>query len=111
MKKCLPKTRKTVMKMEQNRKEEYKHFFPKHHTFDLEHNPHKSYYDTVEDWIKDNEPLCDDLPEEQRQEMISTNEVWYLHCYPNTPVGFFTIVGATFEYVMETWRGYEKEAT
>jgi hypothetical protein len=66
----------------------------------LEHNPHKNYYESVEehlsafmDWGFENE--------EERAECIRTDELWTLQWYPNTPVGFYAIAAPTLEKLLQ----------
>lgn len=52
----------------------------------LMHNPHKSDYATIEEYIENSG--CPWVSEEQRLKAIATQSVWALHWYPSTPIGF-----------------------
>jgi hypothetical protein len=71
--------------------------FPRHEaSLTLTHNDHKSYYQTVVQAIADDshgyQADCW-ISEEQKQKAIETNECWTLQWYPDTPVGFFYLIG------------------
>lgn len=80
--------------------------FPEHKCgLYLTHNEHKDYYQTAEQAIKELEERdnmsIDWATPTSRQRCIDTNEIWSLQWYPNTPVGFNIIHGATLEEVIE----------
>lgn len=79
--------------------------FPEHKAgLTLMHNEHKSLYETAEQYLNSREDYFDDeafATDTSKQRCIETNEIWELHWYPNTPVGFNNIVGATLEEVLE----------
>lgn len=55
----------------------------------LSHNDHLTLYETVSEWIGqmgENGP--DWVSDEEKARGKETNEMWELHWYPNTPVGF-----------------------
>lgn len=85
--------------------------FPKHAcSLSLEHNGHKGYYETVEDYIKgieDHDLDIDWSSETARARCIETNEVWELQWYPNTPIGFNLVMGPTLEEVLEKGKTYD----
>jgi len=73
--------------------------FPKHAAgMALTHNDHKLAYQTAHESICENEgrecPPDWENPE-MRQKAIDTDEIWELHWYPDTPVGFFRICAPT----------------
>ena len=73
---------------------------PKHKAgLSLEHNTHKTYYETVEQWLENN-TWCDWESDEAKQKAIDTNEVWTLQWYPNSPIGFNAVAAPTFEDVI-----------
>lgn len=75
----------------------------------LTHNQHKDYYETVEQYL-DNPWMKDlDIDEETRLRMIDSDEVWELQWYPDTPVGFYKVVGASFLEVMHKASNVEKQ--
>lgn len=71
----------------------------------LAHNQHKAYYESAEDYILHNEERFDFRSEEERQACITTDEIWELQWYPETPVGFNCIASHTLESLIE----YAKE--
>lgn len=75
----------------------------------LTHNEHKDYYETAEQWIsarENREQMPDWSSPDARQRCIDTNEVWVLHWYPTSPVGFEHVAGPTLEEVLEAARRY-----
>ncbi len=62
----------------------------------LSHNEHLSTYQTVEEAIENTEGI-EWKNEQQKAQSITTNELWTLHWYPNTPVGFNLIAAPTLE--------------
>ena len=81
--------------------------FPKNVGMQLEHNPHKLVYMSVEDYLQD-EGLSD-VDEEVFEDMIHADEIWILQWYPDTPVGFYTAIGVTLEGVLEIAAGAPPE--
>jgi len=68
----------------------------------IEHNNHKSTYQTVEELLKDDtENFYEFSSKEDRQKCIDTNELWSIQIYPDTPIGFYVFAGSTFEKVLE----------
>lgn len=66
------------------------------------HNEHKDYYIKVEDFI--NTAYKDEdgwLSKEDKQKCIDTNELWVIQWYPDSPVGFYTVLGSSLEIVLE----------
>lgn len=59
-------------------------------------NQHKDYYDSVEQYFKDNED--DDIEPEVMQKMIETDTVIWVQAYPNTPNGFYSV----YHYNLDT---------
>lgn len=53
-------------------------------------NPHKSYYETVEEYLNDLRNNNDATPEDIA-EMIRLDTLVEITAYPNTPVGSFSI--------------------
>jgi len=73
----------------------------------LTHNEHLDYYETAEIWITAREKrgdMADWSSPDARQRCIDSNEVWVLHWYPTSPVGFEHIAGPTLEEVLEAAR-------
>lgn len=55
----------------------------------LTHNQHRSCYETVQQFTEDGPYKPDWISPEQRALAIEHDEVWVLHVYPRTPVGFY----------------------
>lgn len=68
---------------------------------------HKSYYESAEDFIKEDElhhdsPLYKFKDDEQRQLAIDTNSIFHLHWYQRTPVSFVSYAAPTMD-LLEAW--------
>jgi hypothetical protein len=79
--------------------------FPKHECgLTLEHNSHKDYYETVEQYLAVRYSHCETEPfdwaEGEREKAIATNELWVMQWYPRTPIGFLAVAASTFEMLM-----------
>lgn len=80
--------------------------FPSHKgALILIHNDHANYYQSVEDWIVEQEnfgetPWFNWVSPEERQRAIDTDSVWTLRWYPHTPVGFIALAASTLEALM-----------
>lgn len=61
----------------------------------LEHNVHKDVYETVEDYYKREYFISED----EYQKAIATDNVWNLHWYPETPIGFHCIAASSLEAI------------
>jgi hypothetical protein len=83
--------------------------FPRHDcSLTLAHNAHRDVYNTLAQACDERDSLYDPwydaeawISEEQRQKAIATNEVWTLHWYPNSPVGFHHCHAADLDALME----------
>lgn len=72
--------------------------FPEHKCgLHLTHNAHRDVYETVQDYYPEAE---DFVSLEDRQKCINTDDCWELQWYPDTPIGFFRVMGSTLELVM-----------
>lgn len=74
--------------------------FPRHNCgLHLTHNHHKDYYETVAQYLTNPwmEGFC---TEEEKQMMIDADEMWELQWYPDTPIGFYKVVGHDFDNVL-----------
>lgn len=68
----------------------------------LEHNAHKDYYLTAEQELNENKfERYDEISEEDKKQCIELDSIWTLQWYPETPIGFYFVVGATLERVLE----------
>jgi len=77
---------------------------PRHLNLTIEHNPHKAYYQTVEQWLDDDGPDAkdgDELRPEDRAAILATGELWTVQWYPNTPIGSVLVCAATLPRVLE----------
>jgi hypothetical protein len=81
--------------------------FPEHKaSLYLSHNEHLGNYDTVKEQIWDEDYYADDdwVTPEEKQKAIDTNELWTLHWYPDTPVGFCLYHASTLEALMSVFK-------
>ena len=69
----------------------------------LEHNPHHSVYESVDEYFGDT-PLLDRVSKEIRDECVRSDSIWTLQWYPSTPVGFNFVAAATLERVLKLAR-------
>lgn len=81
--------------------------FPKHKCeLSLTHNQPRSNYQTVAEAVADDERQSEEsryynwVSAEQRQKSIDTNEIWVLHWYPETPVGFYVLCAADLDELL-----------
>ena len=77
----------------------------------LTHNRHKDYYETVQEHLSHPSLEDDDyfISPEDKQKCIDTNEIWELQWYPDTPVGFYKVVGSTLDIVLEQANQIQEE--
>lgn len=77
--------------------------FPKHEaSLHITHNQHKAYYEPIEQYIAD-QNISDDewATPTSKDRAIKTNSIWEVQWYPNTPVGFCIIYGATLDEILK----------
>lgn len=76
--------------------------FPKHINMHIEHQPHASCFQTVEEWLKENKlsGYSDTTPEDEHK-MIESDSIWTIQWYPDTPVGFYSVAAASLERCVE----------
>lgn len=84
--------------------------FPKNIALFLEHNPFATDYSSVEAWLADHQDhsAAVDVTEddvgwpspEERAKAVATGELWVMHWYPETPIGFHRIAAATLEALL-----------
>ncbi len=65
----------------------------------ISHNPHKYYYETVEQYFKDYS--SDFISTEQQKLSIQTDELWEIRWYPDTPVGSYRVHAASLNALKE----------
>lgn len=75
--------------------------FPKHVSMSLEHNNYKGVYDSIETAVAEEDENEAWVNAEERQKVLDTGELWTLHWYPDTPVGFCRRSAASLEKVLE----------
>jgi hypothetical protein len=63
------------------------------------HNPHKDYYETVEEYFIDYSSKF--ISPEERELSIQTDELWEIRWYPDTPVGFCYVHAASLMALKE----------
>lgn len=78
----------------------------------LEHNVHKDYYDSPEKAIEDMDSLeCppDWESTEHKARAVTTDQIWTLQWYPDTPIGSYSIAAPTLEELLEFAATMEKK--
>ena len=74
----------------------------------LSHNEHKAVYMTVSEYILNNDPNWQS--DNDKQKAIDTNEIWELHWYPETPIGFIWLAAPTLEDLLGFLEEVEEDA-
>lgn len=75
---------------------------PKHKcSLYIQHNDHKSFYESVESWVIDNDDMYSWKSVTTKQEAIDTDSVWTIQWYPDTPIGFISLAAPTLESLLE----------
>lgn len=75
---------------------------PKHDCgLHIEHNTHKSYYQTAAQWVAEVGADYDWNSNEAKQRAIDTDEVWTMTWFPNTPVGSHAVAAPTLQELLE----------
>lgn len=82
-------------------------FLPRHVSIHIHHDPHKGSYESVQQYLRGkdhvNEGPSDGFDESEwlsRDDFkasVSEDSLWEIQWYPNSPVGFCTVYGSTFE--------------
>lgn len=86
--------------------------FPRHKCgLHLTHNNHKDYYETVEQYFTN--PWMEDttVSPEEMERMVETDEIWELQWYPDTPIGSYKVIAATFEEVLKKAKEVDESTT
>lgn len=91
--------------------QEFEKLLPNHECqLTLSHQPHKTCYETVEEYFRDNidynnlpegTPDLEYCTENDRTACVATDQIWELHWYPNTPIGFHHFAAPTLERLFE----------
>lgn len=75
--------------------------FPAHKAgLSLEHNEHKNYYESAEQFIANSELAKDFESPEAMTRAIEADSIWVLQWYPETPVGFHRVAATTLYDVL-----------
>ena len=76
---------------------------PKHIALTIEHDPHKVYYETVEQYLDQGDLSDSDvwISEEDKQFCLENNTLWLVYWYPHTPVGYFNVYGSDLNKILE----------
>jgi hypothetical protein len=77
---------------------------PKHEiSLNIEHNPHKTYYEKLADYIRQvslDEP--DDWTYEgEKEKAIENDEIWILTYFPDTPVGHIKVAASNLSNLLK----------
>jgi len=84
--------------------------FPEHKAgLYLTHNQHRDIYLTVEQWEADYDMADYWVSDSERALAVATDSVWELQWYPETPVGFYLVMAASLEAVLEAAEKIERE--
>jgi hypothetical protein len=75
--------------------------FPKHVCLELTHNEHTVNYDSVEAYIKKYVDEESWISKEEKEKAISTNEIWELIWYPDTPGGYCSLCASSLEALLD----------
>jgi hypothetical protein len=74
------------------------------------HNEHKTYYQTIEQMMRDTPDLYGTdswVSDEERANAIATDEVWTCRWYPNTPVCFCMRSASSLEALLASFESEE----
>jgi hypothetical protein len=63
----------------------------------ITHNEHKLYYQTIENYIKDNFSDLFNLGDEVIKKCIISDSLWVMYLYTDTPIGYYVYISDTFE--------------
>ena len=79
----------------------------------LHANPHRDAYQSVEDWLRDQEALMEfvvkDILPPVRDRMVKLDTIVDLHFYPNTPVSFWRILHYDLDAALDWALGLDME--
>lgn len=71
---------------------------PRHMSLTIEHNPHRTMYESMDRFLQVYTPdFADDV---DRQKCIESNEIWLMTWRPDTPVGLCSVAASTFDGLM-----------
>ncbi len=72
----------------------------------ISHNDHKSVYETVEQYTTLRN-IGNWVSEEEKRKSIETNELWEIHWYPDTPVGFYVFWASDLSVLLDAANAME----
>lgn len=76
---------------------------PNHLSISIKHNPHKLYYETVEEFLGGGvDEWYEWVSKEDREKCIEKDELWEVMWYPNTPIGYLVLCGSDLQLVLDT---------
>lgn len=75
-------------------------FLKKFYHFSLEHNPHKEYYVTVNQYIGRFDHMKEDIGSELSK-CVEMDDLWTLQVYPITPISFYWFGASSLEKLLE----------
>lgn len=71
----------------------------------IEHNKHRDYYLTAAAFIAEDNYNWKD--EEAKARAITTDEIWTMQWYPDTPVGSYSVAAPTLDELLELANSYD----
>lgn len=85
---------------------------PKHVALCIEHNEHEVYHLSVREYLDQEAP---GEPSEIVEACVDAGEVWAVHWYPTTPLGFLRVHAPTLEQALslalEVGEDYERDSS
>lgn len=75
---------------------------PRHINLSIEHQPHKSNYESIESYEqwRGSRAADDWASPEQREKAIATDNLWTVQWYPDSPVAFCFMMGADLDVLL-----------
>ena len=71
----------------------------------LTHNAHKDVYETIQAYLDRHEGTW--ISPEEKEQAILANDVWELQWYPDTPIGFYHLLGASLDAILKAAKDIE----
>lgn len=66
----------------------------------IEHNAHRDYYEPLQEKVA--ELLHDEeISPKEADEILTSDSLWSIQWYPNTPVGFYKVYGCSLSSALE----------
>lgn len=75
--------------------------WPRHISLYVTHNQHKSYYETIQEYLKRDYICIQHMQIEDIKNIIENDSIWEVQWYPHTPIGSYHVAAATLERCME----------